>query len=176
MSDLFWNQVPTSYRLEILEVMRDTPHITYQVLTKRAEEMAVWSWAYPFPDNVWVGVTIENQRTVDRLTYLLETDAATRFVSAEPLLEPISLDTSTIDWLIIGGESGAHLGNPLIARRRGLAVKTNGSWTPISEKTDWVRRLVHSCRDTGTPVFFKQWGGTRPDSAGCTLDGETLKQ
>jgi protein gp37 len=143
------------WRDEAWDVIRRTPQHTYQILTKRPERMldhlpADWDDGYP---NVWMGVTIENRRFVGRADLLREVPARVRFVSAEPLIGPLtSLDLAGIDWLIVGGESGP-------AAR------------PINP--DWVRDLRDACAETGTAFFFKQWGGRTPKSGGRELDGHT---
>ena len=102
----------------------------------------------PWPENVWIGVSVENQQAAWRLDPLRKVPAAVRFVSAEPLIGPVELDLNGIDWLIMGGESGHH------AR-------------PI--RADWVRSLRDDCEADGVAFFFKQWGGRTPKAGGRSL-------
>ena len=152
MSDLFHAQVPTSFVAEVFEVMADTPRHSYQVLTKRPRRVARLAASLPWPENIWMGVTVENQQTSWRADALLQIPAAVRFISAEPLIGPVSLELEGIDWLIAGGESGA--------RHR-----------PIDP--EWVAALQRECEKAKTAFFFKQWGGSRPKSGGRLLEGRT---
>ncbi len=156
MSDLFHEDIPDEYVAEVFEVMREASQHTFQVLTKRHERLAQLAPELPWPENVWMGVTIENRRFVHRADYLREVPAAVRFISAEPLLGPLEgLDLDGIHWLIAGGESGA--------RHR-----------PV--KQEWVIELRDRCEDAGVAYFFKQWGGTRSKSGGRLLEGRTWDQ
>jgi protein gp37 len=122
------------------------------VLTKRHERLAEIAPLIDWPGNVWMGVSIENRRWVERADYLREVPAAVRFISAEPLLGPLDeLDLSEIDWLIAGGESGP--------RHR-----------PVQE--EWIVDLRDRCRETGVAFFFKQWGGRTSKVRGRLLQGE----
>ena len=94
----------------------------------------------PWPQNVWVGVTIENQATANRLKYLLAIPAQIKFISFEPLLGPVDIDLNGVDWVIVGGESGPH------ARPLDL---------------EWVRDIRNHCTKAGIPLFLKQLGGRR---------------
>lgn len=153
MSDLFHEDIPVEYIERVFEVMGRAEHHTFQILTKRHERLAALAAVLPWHANVWMGVSIENRRFVERADYLREVDAAVRFISAEPLLGPLeALDLSDIDWLIAGGESG-HRHRPV--------------------KIEWLRDLRDSCIDEGVAYFFKQWGGHRPKSGGRLLDGRT---
>ncbi len=153
MSDLFHKEVPVEFIQDVLDVMRDTPQHTYQVLTKRSHRLARLSDALEWPPNAWVGVSVESARYLFRLRHLQETAAYVRFISAEPLLGPLgALDLTGIDWLIAGGESG------LGAR-------------PMSP--EWVTGLRDRCVEAGVPFFFKQWGGRSPKAGGRHLEGRT---
>ena len=124
MSDLFHELVPLAFIEEVFSVMEQARWHTFQVLTKRAERLAELTPTLDWPANVWMGVSVENNRWAHRADYLREVPAAVRFVSAEPLLGPVDqLDLSGIDWLIAGGESGPHHrpssgGRPSDASRR----------------------------------------------------------
>ena len=152
MSDLFHPDVPDSFIADVFEVMAATPRHIYQVLTKRAQRLAALTEALPWPPNVWMGVSVETQPYAFRVEYLRRVPAAVRFVSAEPLLGPLSLNLDDVGWLIAGGESGPG------AR-------------PVSE--EWLLTLRDDCGAAAVPFFFKQWGGRHPKSGGRTLDGHT---
>jgi protein gp37 len=152
MSDLFHPAVPFKFIESVFEVMSDTPRHTYQVLTKRSKRLAQVGQDLPWPDNVWMGVSVETNRYAFRLDHLRQVGAKVRFVSAEPLLGQLhDLNLSGIDWLIAGGESG-------------MAAR------PID--TEWVRDLRDQCHRAGVAFFFKQWGGRTPKAGGRELDGE----
>jgi protein gp37 len=151
MSDLFHELVPLDYIQRVFNVMAETDRHVFQILTKRHERLAELAPRLDWPPNVWMGVSIENNRWAVRAEYLREVPAAVRFVSAEPLLGPLDqLDLSEIHWLIAGGESGP--------RHR-----------PV--RPEWLRALRDHCQREGVPFFFKQWGGLRPQSNGRLLDG-----
>ena len=137
MSDLFHEAVPDEYIHEVFEVMAAADQHRYQVLTKRAERLAQLAPSLPWPDHVWMGVSVENQRWTSRIAPLRGTPAAIKFLSCEPLLGPLELDLDGIDWVIAGGESGPGA-RPM--------------------RPDWVRAVRDQCLESGTPFFFKQWG------------------
>jgi three-Cys-motif partner protein len=152
MSDLFHEDIPDSYVSEVFDVMSKADHHIYQVLTKRPERMAQLAPNLPWPKHIWMGVTIENRRFVERADRLREVPAAVRFISAEPLLGPLEgLDLADIHWLIAGGESGPKF---------------------RSVKEEWIRELRDLCQDAGVPFFFKQWGGFRAKSGGRLFEGQ----
>lgn len=151
MSDLFHPKVPVPYIRSVFEVIAATPHHTYQVLTKRSKRLATLADRLEWPANLWMGVSVETDRYAFRIDHLRTVPAATRFISAEPLLGPLpGLNLSSIDWVIVGGESGTDA-RPMQAR--------------------WVSDLRDQCSTAGVPFFFKQWGGRTPKSGGRTLDG-----
>jgi protein gp37 len=153
MSDLFHEDIPADYIRQVFDVMTEASQHTFQILTKRHERLSALAPQLDWPENVWMGVSIENRRFVHRADHLREVDAAIRFISAEPLLGPLDgLNLDGIDWLIAGGESGP--------RHR-----------PVRE--EWVLELRNRCADEGVAFFFKQWGGIRPKSGGRLLDGRT---
>lgn len=150
MGDLFHEEVPFEFIQRVFEVMQSTPHHTYQLLTKRADRLAELADALPWPDNVWMGVTVEDNERLSRVARLRCVPAAVRFLSVEPLLTPLEdLDLANIDWVIVGGESGPG------AR-------------PI--KREWVVAVRDACIEASVPFFFKQWGGLRKKTAGRELD------
>lgn len=156
MSDLFHAKVPTAFVHDVFAVMADTPQHTYQVLTKRPLRAARLTNQLRWPTNVWLGVSIENMDVAHRVDHLRQIPAAVRFLSCEPLLGPLDgLNLEGIDWVIAGGESGQKH-RPMDAR--------------------WARGIRDTCLDSGTPFFFKQWGGRTPKSLGRDLDGRTWDQ
>jgi protein gp37 len=153
MSDLLHPEVPSSFLCEVFAVMAATPQHTYQVLTKRSKRLLDLDDLIEWPPNVWMGVSVENDRYSFRADHLRQTGAAVRFLSCEPLLGALpSLKLDGIDWVIVGGESGHH------AR-------------PVDP--DWVRDIRDRCGEASVPFFFKQWGGRTPKSNGRILDGVT---
>lgn len=150
MSDLFHEEVPYAFIQAVFDVMTRAPHHRFQVLTKRAKRLTDLSSRLPWPRNVWLGVSIEDQANAHRLAHLLKVPASVRFISFEPLLGPVDLDLAGVQWVILGGESGPHA-RPM--------------------KADWARALRDRCRSKSIPFFFKQWGGKRKDLTGRVLDG-----
>jgi protein gp37 len=156
MSDIFHELVPLEFIERVFEVMETATQHTFQVLTKRAERAAELAPLLPWPENVWMGVSIENNRWVHRADALRTVPAAVRFVSAEPLLGSLDqLDLEDIHWLIAGGESG-----------------------PRHRLVDpaWVIGLRDRCEEAGVAFFLKQWGGRTPKAGGRELDGCTWDQ
>ncbi len=151
MSDLFHKDVPLEFIQRVFDVMRRAHWHRFQVLTKRAERLAELSASVTWPGNIWMGVSVENQRYISRIDCLRKTGAAIKFLSLEPLLGPLpGLDLQGIDWVIVGGESGPG------AR-------------PVQES--WVLTIRDQCRRAGVPFFFKQWGGVNKKKAGRELRG-----
>src|SRR5678815_4625477 len=124
MSDLFHENVPDAFIQSVFATMEAATWHRFQLLTKRPERLALMANKLSFPSNLWVGVSVENQRWTTRINELRQIPAAIRFLSCEPLLGPLELDLTGIDWVIVGGESG-HL-----ARRM---------------KPDWVRSIRDQC-------------------------------
>jgi protein gp37 len=156
MSDLFHDDVPVPFIRDVFNVIADTPQHTYQVLTKRAQRLSRIAAELDWPNNLWMGVSVESRKYTFRINHLRKVPAAVRFISAEPLLGPLGdLDLTGIGWVIAGGESGPH------AR-------------PIEH--DWVTELRDTCTASGVPFFFKQWGGRTPKAGGRELDGEIWNQ
>ena len=153
MSDLFHERIPVEYVQAVFDVMQRADHHVFQVLTKRHERLAELAPLLPWPENVWMGVSIENADYAWRSRLLEQVPAAVRFLSVEPMLGPIErLPLAGIHWVIVGGESG-H-------RAREM-------------KADWARSIRDQCRDAGVAFFFKQWGGVRKHTTGRILDGRT---
>jgi protein gp37 len=156
MSDLFQDGVPEEFILRVFDVMNRAWWHRFQVLTKRSERVAELSDHLPWAPNVWMGVSVENQKYCYRIDDLRKTRAAIKFVSLEPLLGPLpNLDLTGIDWAIVGGESGPG------AR-------------PMNES--WVLEIRQECRRSGTAFFFKQWGGVRKSTTGRVLEGRTWNE
>jgi len=156
MSDLFHELVPLEFIQQVFEVMVEAERHVFQVLTKRHERLAELASQLPWPENVWIGVSIENRRWVERADYLRRVPAAVRFISAEPLLGSLDeLDLGGVDWLIVGGESGY--------RHR-----------PV--RAEWVRELRDRCQADEVAFFLKQWGGRTPKAGGRLLDGVEWSQ
>jgi len=139
MSDLFHETVPFEFIDQIMAVISGTPQHTYQILTKRAERMNEYFAVRKVPDNAWLGVSVEDQEYgKPRIPFLREIKAKTRFLSVEPLLEDLgALNLQGIQWVIVGGESGAK------AR-------------PMYE--EWALSVKDQCLKEGVDFFFKQWG------------------
>lgn len=151
VSDSFHKDMPDEYLDRMFTVMRECWRHTFLLLTKRPERMLQYSKTADFPDNVWAGTTIEHNDYVERADLLREVPAAVRFISAEPLLGPLSdLDLTGIDWVIVGGESGK-------------------GFRPMDP--DWARDLRDRCVAAGVAFYFKQWAGTKPKELGRELDG-----
>jgi protein gp37 len=156
MSDLFHEKVPLEFIENVFSTVRVASWHIFQVLTKRADRLAALANRLEWPQNLWVGVTVESQQYTDRIKKLSMVPAAVRFVSFEPLLGPIrELDLNGVDWAIVGGESGPH--------SREMAA-------------DWVRMIRDACLDLSVPFFFKQWGGSRKKERGRVLDNRTWDQ
>jgi protein gp37 len=153
MSDLFHEKVPVNFILDVFLIMSMTPQHTFQVLTKRSENLRKLNQIISWPDNVWMGVTVENNDCLYRIEDLRNTAAKTKFISFEPLLDRISNpNLRGIDWVIVGGESGPK------AR-------------PMSSL--WVEEIRDLCVKSEIPFFFKQWGGFNKKKNGRTIDGRT---
>ncbi|WP_306663910.1 phage Gp37/Gp68 family protein [Microbacterium sp. GbtcB4] len=151
MSDLFHAKVPLDFVKQVFEVIANTPQHTYQILTKRSARLPKVMMQLPWPENLWMGVSVESEEQLFRVDHLRQVPAAVRFLSCEPLLGPLTgLDLEGIDWVITGGESGPR------AR-------------PLDPA--WVRDIRDLCTRAGVPFFHKQWGGRTPKAAGRELDG-----
>lgn len=177
VSDLFHPDVPDEFIRRVFEVMETAHEHTFQVLTKRPQRMArLVPTFYDIPDdapiaNIWLGVSVENQRYADlRIPHLLATPAAVRFLSVEPLLGAVDLSilplrvvgnlltTPRIGWVIVGGESGPGA--------RPMHVQ-------------WARDLRDQCVSANVPFFFKQWGEwgwpAHPGDHALTVDGRLFE-
>lgn len=161
MSDMFHEQVPDEYIVNVSRVMQLANWHTYQILTKRSERMkdllnGKLKFASAQP-NIWWGVSVENRKHgLPRLEHLREAPALVRFLSIEPLLEDLgTFSLKGISWVIVGGESGPGA-RPM--------------------KKSWVLTIRDQCKRARVPFFFKQWGGVRKSETGRILDGRTYDE
>ncbi|HVU57472.1 MAG TPA: phage Gp37/Gp68 family protein [Puia sp.] len=156
MSDLFHPEIPLEFIKKVFLVMNDNPQHTFQVLTKRAERLFEVHEELEWTKNIWMGVSVEDHRVVDRIDFLRETNAKVKFLSCEPLIGPlIDMRLDNIDWVIVGGESG----------RKARPIK---EW--------WVWDIRQQCQEAGVAFFFKQWGGTNKKKAGRELGGRVYNE
>lgn len=156
MSDLFHKDVPLSFIRQVFAVMNDNPQHVFQVLTKRSERLLELHTQLRWTHNIWMGVSVENDKVRDRIDHLRETGARVKFLSLEPLLGPLEkLNLKHIDWVIVGGESGRR---------------------PRPMKPDWVLSIQEQCEKKKVAFFFKQWGGTNKKAAGRELNGRTYDE
>jgi len=152
MSDIFHEEVPEDFILKLFEIMNKAHWHIFQVLTKRADRLEKIATKINWTKNIWMGVTVETQKYIDRIYNLQKTNAYIKFISIEPMLENIeNLPLDDIDWVIVGGESGYN------AR-------------PI--KKEWVENILSQCRENNVPFFFKQWGGVNKKKNGRLLNGK----
>lgn len=153
MSDLFHKDIPLEFIKKVFAVMNDNPNHVFQVLTKRAERLYEVHKELKWTHNIWMGVSIENDKVIDRIDYLRSTKARVKFLSCEPLIGPLpKLNLKKIDWVIVGGESG-HKPRPM--------------------EPDWVLDIQEQCEKADVRFFFKQWGGRNKKAAGRMLNGRT---
>ena len=156
MSDIFHKDVPDEFILKLFEVMNKAHWHTFQVLTKRAERIKELNDSITWTKNIWLGTTVESQKVTHRIDYLRESGAYIKFLSIEPLLTPINdLKLKNIDWVIVGGESGAKA-RPMLK--------------------EWVIDIKNQCNTQDVPFFFKQWGGKNKKKAGRLLDNNTYDE
>lgn len=156
MSDLFHEKVPTNFIEKVFEIIRIANHHNFQILTKRSKRLVELAPFLKWPENLWMGVTVEMKESTYRIAHLKRTPAKVKFISFEPLLGDIDgLDLRGIDWVIVGGESG-----------------------PKSRimKQEWVIRIKDNAIYNGVPFFFKQWGGKNKKKAGRVLEGKIWSQ
>lgn len=155
MSDLFHERMPLDFLQEVFQVMTECPRHVFQILTKRHERLLELAPELDWPENVWMGVSVENQDYVHRINYLRRVPAAVKFLSCEPLLGSLDLDLEGIHWVIVGGESGKG--------HRTIEV-------------DWVRSIREQATTANVAFFFKQWGGIHPKAGGRELDGRVWNE
>lgn len=151
MSDLFHKDISLEFVQKVFQVMNDCPHLIFQVLTKRGERLAEVCKHLKWTENIWMGVSVENELVKGRINHLRNVPAAVRFLSCEPLIGPLPrLNLKGIDWVIVGGESGAK---------------------PRPMKAEWAVEIRDQCEKYGVAFFFKQWGGRNKKAAGRELEG-----
>lgn len=164
MSDVFHAHFSVAQIRRVFEVMADAPRHQFQVLTKRPERALRLADQLPWPENIWLGASVEDMRVAPRVDALRRVPAAVRFISAEPLLGPLhgphgtdlpALNLEGIHWVIGGGESGA-------------------AFRPV--EPGWATGLRDLCLVAGVAFFWKQWGGRTPKSGGRVLDGRTWEE
>lgn len=156
MSDLFHKDVPLSFIEKVFKVMNENPQHVFQVLTKRAERLFELHTELKWTHNIWMGVSVENDQVRDRIDFLRETSARTKFLSLEPLIGPLQeLNLQNIDWVIVGGESG-HKPRPM--------------------NPEWVLNIQEQCENANVAFFFKQWGGKNKKATGRLLNGKTYDE
>lgn len=156
MSDLFHKDIPLSFIKKVFEVMNDNPQHVFQVLTKRAERLLELHTELNWTHNVWMGVSVENEKVISRIDNLRQTDARVKFLSLEPLIGPLgNLNLKKIDWVIVGGESGIK---------------------PRPMDPNWVLSIQEQCRKAKVAFFFKQWGGRNKKANGRILNGRTYDE
>ena len=156
MSDLFHTEVPLDYIQQVFDVMNRAHWHRFQVLTKRADRLEEISSELNWSNNIWMGVSVENQKYLHRIDHLKRTDAKIKFLSLEPLIGPLKgMDLTGIDWAIVGGESGY-------------------GFRPVKE--EWVLEIRRQCEEFNVPFFFKQWGGFNKKKTGRLLEGRTYDE
>jgi len=156
MSDLFHRDVPLEFIQKVFKVMNENPQHTFQVLTKRADRLLKVHKELNWTHNIWMGVSVEDSRVINRIELLRQTNARTKFLSCEPLIGSLNnMNLKNIDWVIVGGESGRK------ARHM---------------EEDWVLDIMDQCKESNVAFFFKQWGGTNKKKTGRLLNGRTYDE
>jgi protein gp37 len=156
MSDLFHEKVPLAFIQKVFATMRACPQHTFQILTKRSRRLAELAPKLDWAPNVWMGVSVEDDRVLTRIDDLRTIPSAVRFLSCEPLIGPVDdINLTGIDWVIVGGESGPGA-RPM--------------------KIEWVRAIFKKCRKAKAAFFFKQWGGVQKHRTGRLLGGKTYDE
>jgi len=152
MSDLFHKDVPLDFIKKVFKVMNDNPQHIFQVLTKRSDILLKYHKELVWTHNIWMGVSVEDNRVLHRIDDLRKTNAKVKFLSCEPLIGPLpKLNLKKIDWVIVGGESGRK---------------------PRPMETDWVLDIQDQCKKLKVSFFFKQWGGTNKKKSGSLINGQ----
>lgn len=156
MSDLFHEDIPLYFIKKVFKVMNENPQHVFQVLTKRSERLREVHSELKWTHNIWMGVSVENDKVRGRIDDLVSTNARVKFLSCEPLIGALSnLTLDKIDWVIVGGESG-HRPRPM--------------------NPDWVIDIQEQCESKGVAFFFKQWGGFNKKKNGRELNGRTYDE
>ncbi len=156
MSDLFHKEIPVEFIKKVFKVMNDNPQHVFQILTKRAERLLELHLKLKWTHNIWMGVSVEDNKVRDRIDFLRQTNAKVKFLSIEPLIGPLqNLNLTSIDWVIVGGESGPK---------------------PRPMNSEWVLDIQEQCYKHEVAFFFKQWGGKNKKAAGRILNGRTYDE
>jgi protein gp37 len=156
MSDLFHSDIPLEFIQHVFKVMNDNPQHVFQILTKRADILLKYHRELNWTHNIWMGVSVENDKNLSRIGFLKKTNAKVKFLSCEPLIGSLKkLNLKKIDWVIVGGESGRK---------------------PRPMKSEWVYEIHEKCLNAKVPFFFKQWGGTNKKKTGRVLKGKTYNE
>ena len=151
MSDIFHEKISLGFLKKVFKVMNDTPRHIFQVLTKRAERLEELANKFNWTENIWIGVSVEDNRVINRITNLKNTPAKIKFLSLEPLLSSLpNLNLKGIDWVIVGGESGTKS-------------------RPVQK--EWIIDIKDQCEKANVEFFFKQWGGMNKKANGRELNG-----
>ncbi len=152
MGDLFHKDVPDDFLVRVFEIMNRAYWHQFRILTKRVERLLEFSNKITWTRNIWVGVSVENEKYIWRIERLKRISAFVRYVNFSPLLGEISyVDLSGIDWVIVGGESGPN-------------------FRPA--KIEWIRKIRDMCKLQNVPFYFSQWGGKDRKKSGNILDGK----
>lgn len=152
MSDLFHKDVPLEFIKRVFHVMNDNPQHVFQVLTKRSDFLLKYHRELTWTHNIWMGVSVEDNRVTHRIDELRKTNAKVKFLSCEPLIGALpKLNLKKIDWVIVGGESGRK---------------------PRPMEPDWVLDIQDQCKKAKVSFFFKQWGGTNKKKNGSLINGK----
>lgn len=156
MSDLFHDEVPLDYIQSVFRTINRNPHHIFQILTKRSNRLVSLASRLKWPQNLWMGVSVEDGHAAYRIDHLRLVPAKVRFLSCEPLIGPIQdMELNGIDWVIVGGESGP------------------GART-MNKK--WVLDIQKKCAEEQVSFFFKQWGGVRKKKNGRVLNGRIYNE
>jgi protein gp37 len=156
MSDIFHEDIHIHFIKKVFKVMNDNPQHVFQVLTKRSERLSEVHKELKWTQNIWMGVSVENENVKYRIDNLRNTRAKVKFLSCEPLIGPLNnINFENIDWVIVGGESG---------------------YRPRAMSPDWVLDIQDQCEIAGVAFFFKQWGGRNKKKNGRILNGRTYDE
>jgi protein gp37 len=163
MSDLFHEEVPFHFIDKVMNIIEETPHHNYQILTKRAERLSEYFKNTKIPKNAWLGVTVDIKASKSKINYIRNLNATIKFLSCEPLIEDLGLiDLKGIDWVIVGGESG-NKARPM--------------------KEEWVKNIKTLTDQQNVLFFFKQWGTWGSDGVkrnkkvnGKMIDGKVIQE
>ncbi len=156
MSDLFHEDVPLEFIQKVFQTMNECRQHVFQVLTKRSKRLAELAGKLSWSENIWIGVTVEDNTNKDRIADLRAVPAKVRFISFEPLISEIKKpDLTGINWIIVGGESGPGA-RPIVK--------------------EWVEALQRNAQQFDIPFFFKQWGGTNKKKSGKLLNGQMFQE